>query len=176
MGQIERVKGDGMNLIVAADLNWAIGNKGDLLIRIPNDHKFFRQETEGKVVVMGRKTLKTFPQGLPLKNRTNIILSSNPDFCVKDAVTVHSLKELLEKLGKYKQEDIYVIGGESVYGLMLPYCSVAHVTRIDCKYQADAYFPDLDKLPEWRITADSEEQTYFDVAYRFVRYERRPLN
>ncbi len=161
-----------MNLIVAVDENWAIGNKNDLLIRIPADHKMFRQETTGKVVVLGRKTLETFPQGLPLKNRTNIILSTNPSYNVKDAVVVHSVDELLKELEKYNTEDIYIIGGESIYRQMLPYCDVAHVTKIDYAYTADAYFPDLDQLPEWEITADSEEQTYFDIAYRFVKYER----
>ena len=162
-----------MNLIVAVDRNWGIGNKGDLLIRIPNDHKFFRQETMGKVVALGRKTLETFPQGLPLKGRTNIILSANRDFRVKDATVVHSLEELLEELKGSKDEDIYVIGGESIYRQMLPYCNVAHVTKIDHSYQADAYFPDLDGMPEWQITADSDEQTYFDVAYQFLKYERK---
>ncbi len=161
-----------MNLIVAVDENWAIGNKNDLLIRIPADHKMFRQETTGKVVVLGRKTLETFPQGLPLKNRTNIILSTNPSYNVKDAVVVHSVDELLKELEKYNTEDIYIIGGESIYRQMLPYCDVAHVTKIDYAYTADAYFPDLDQLPEWEITADSEEQTYFDIAYRFIKYER----
>lgn len=161
-----------MNLIVAVDENWAIGNKNDLLIRIPADHKMFRQETTGKVVVLGRKTLETFPQGLPLKNRTNIILTTNPSYKVKDAVVVHSVEELLKELEKYNTEDIYIIGGESIYRQMLPYCDVAHVTKIDYAYTADAYFPDLDQLPEWEITADSEEQTYFDIAYRFIKYER----
>ena len=161
-----------MNLIVAVDENWAIGNKNDLLIRIPADHKMFRQETTGKVVVLGRKTLETFPQGLPLKNRTNIILSTNPSYKVKDAVVVHSVEELLKELEKYNTEDIYIIGGESIYRQILPYCDVAHVTKIDYAYTADAYFPDLDQLPEWEITADSEEQTYFDIAYHFVKYER----
>ena len=159
-----------MNLIVAVDENWAIGNKNDLLIRIPADHKMFRQETTGKVVVLGRKTLETFPQGLPLKNRTNIILSTNPSYKVKDAVVVHSVEELLKELEKYNTEDIYIIGGESIYRQMLPYCDVAHVTKIDYAYTADAYFPDLDQLPEWEITADSEEQTYFDIAYHFVSF------
>ena len=162
-----------MNLIVAADNNWAIGNKDKLLVSIPNDQKHFREETTGKVVVLGRKTLSTFPQGLPLKNRTNIILSSNPQYTVKDALVVNSLDELLEELKKYPSEDIYIIGGESVYRQMLPYCDTAHVTKIDHVYQADTYFPDLDKDPEWEITADSDELTYFDIPYRFLRYEKK---
>ena len=162
-----------MNLVVAVDNNWAIGYKNQLLISIPNDHKQFRQMTTGKVVVLGRKTLDTFPQGLPLKNRTNIILSKNSDYKVKDAVVVHSVDELLSELKKYDDEDIYVIGGESIYRQLLPYCNVAHVTKIDHEYMADAYFPNLDKDENWEITADSDEQTYFDVAYTFIKYERR---
>lgn len=162
-----------MNLIVAVDENWAIGNKNELLISIPADHKFFRQETTGKVVVLGRKTLETFPQGLPLKNRTNIILSTNPSYHVKDAVVVHSVEELLKEVEQYNTEDVYIVGGESIYRQMLPYCDVAHVTKIDHGYEADAYFPNLDKEPEWQITADSEEQTYFDITYHFLKYERK---
>ncbi|MDE6700818.1 MAG: dihydrofolate reductase [Acetatifactor sp.] len=162
-----------MNILTAVDRNWAIGNKSDLLIRIPNDHKHFREETTGKVVVLGRKTLETFPQGLPLKNRTNIILSSNPNYHVKDAIVVHSIDELLEEVKAYRDEDIYIIGGESVYRQLLPYCHVAHITKIDHDYEADAYFPDLDADAEWEITADSEEQTYFDIPYQFVKYERK---
>ena len=103
-----------MNGIVAVDNNWAIGCKNSLLVSIPADHKYFRQETTGKVVVLGRKTLETFPQGMPLANRTNIILSTNPNYQVKGAIVVHSKEELLEKLEEYPQEDIYIIGGESV--------------------------------------------------------------
>lgn len=161
-----------MNLIAAVDENWAIGNRNELLIRIPADHKNFRQETTGKVVVLGRKTLETFPQGMPLPNRTNIILSSNADYKVKGAIVVHSLEELLSELKEYKTEDIYIIGGESIYRQLLPYCDVAHITKIDHAYEADAFFPNLDEMPEWRITADSDEQVYFDITYHFLKYER----
>ncbi len=161
-----------MNIIVAADDNWAIGNNNELLITIPADHKLFRQETEGKVVVYGRKTLATFPQKMPLPGRRNIILSSNPEYRVKGAQVVHSLEELFGELKKYKTQEVYVIGGESVYRQLLPYCETAHVTRIHQNYQADAFFPDLDEMPEWKLVADSEEQTYFDVTYHFLKYEK----
>lgn len=161
-----------MNLIVAVDNNWAIGNKNKLLVSIPNDMKHFREETTGKVVVLGRKTLDTFPQGQPLKNRVNIILSRNARHEVKGALTVHSVEELLEELKQYDDKDVYVIGGDSVYKQLLPYCNVAHVTKIDHEYEADTYFPNLDKDPEWEITADSDEQTYFDLPYQFLKYER----
>ena len=117
-----------MNLIVAADRNWGIGNKGDLLVRIPADHKMFRQETVGKVVVLGRKTMDTFPGGRPLKDRTNIVLTRNPSYQNGDAVIVHSVKELLETLKAYDSDDVYIIGGTSVYEQLLPYCDTAHVT------------------------------------------------
>lgn len=162
-----------MNLIVAVDENWAIGNKGDLLVRIPADHKNFRNETIGKVVVLGRKTLETFPQQQPLAKRTNIILSRDPEYKVNEAVVVHSIEELLEELKKYNDNDVYIIGGDSIYKQMLPYCNVAHVTKVDHQYEADAYFPNLDKDPEWEITDMSEEQYYFDLTYHFVKYERK---
>lgn len=140
---------------------------------IPEDMKFFRSETSGKVVVLGRKTLDTFPGGQPLKNRTNIILSHNPDYKVKGAIVCHSVEEVLEELKKYNSEDVYIIGGDSIYKAFLPYCDVAHVTRTDHVYDADAWFPNLEEDPEWVLTGESEEKTYFDLEFRFCRYERR---
>ena len=133
----------------------------------------FREETTGKVVVLGRKTLETFPQGQPLKNRTNIILSTNPNYQVKDAIIAHSIDELLEMLKEYDSKDIYIIGGDSIYKQMLPYCDTAIVTKIFHIYEADAYFPNLDQDPEWTLTAEGEEETYFDLEYQFVKYERK---
>ena len=150
-----------MNLIVNVDSNWAIGYRGKLLVSIPEDMKFFRSETTGKVVVLGRKTLDTFPGGQPLKNRTNIILTRNPNYQVKGSIICHSVEEVLEELKKYNSEDVYIIGGDSIYKEFLPYCDVAHVTRTDHVYDADAWFPNL------------EEDTYFDLEFRFCRYERR---
>ena len=161
-----------MNLIVAVDKNWAIGKENKILVSIPADMKMFRQETTGKVVVLGRKTLETFPNGLPLKNRVNIIISRNKDYQVKGATVVHSVEEALEEIKKYPEDQVYCIGGDSIYKQFLPYCDVAHVTKIDFAYEADRYFPNLDEMPEWKITGASEEQTYFDLEYQFVRYER----
>lgn len=162
-----------MNLIVNVDSNWAIGYRGKLLVSIPEDMKFFRSETTGKVVVLGRKTLDTFPGGQPLKNRTNIILTRNPNYQVKGAIICHSVEEVLEELKKYNSEDVYIIGGDSIYKAFLPYCDVAHVTRTDHVYDADAWFPNLEEDPEWVLTGESEEKTYFDLEFRFCRYERR---
>ena len=162
-----------MNLIVNVDSNWAIGYRGKLLVSIPEDMKFFRSETTGKVVVLGRKTLDTFPGGQPLKTRTNIILTRNPNYQVKGAIICHSVEEVLEELKKYNSEDVYIIGGDSIYKEFLPYCDVAHVTRTDHVYDADAWFPNLEEDPAWVLTGESEEKTYFDLEFRFCRYERR---
>ena len=162
-----------MKAILAADKNWGIGYNNHLLVSIPSDMKFFRQTTTGKVVVMGRKTLESFPNGMPLKNRTNIVLTGNQNYQVKDAVIVHSEDELMEELKKYNTNDIYVIGGESVYRMMLPYCDTAYVTKIDRAFQADTFFPNLDEMDEWEMTEESEEQTCFDLEFCFTKYERR---
>ena len=164
-----------MNAILSADRNWGIGYQNKLLISIPSDMKFFRQKTSGHVVVMGRKTLESFPGGLPLKNRVNIVLTRDESYQAPGAVLVHSREALLEEVKQYDTQDVYVIGGESVYRQLLPYCDVVHATRIDMEYQADAHFPNLEKDPEWIVTADSDEQTYFDIPYTFVKYERSRL-
>lgn len=162
-----------MKAILSADRNWGIGNGNKLLVSIPSDMKFFRQTTTGKVVVMGRKTLESFPNGQPLKKRTNIVLTSNPDYKVKDAVIVHSEEELLKTLEQYDSENIYIIGGESIYRMMLPYCDTVFVTKIDRAFQADTFFPNLDEMEEWQMTEEGEEQTCFDLEFRFTKYERR---
>ena len=110
---------------------------------------------------------------MPLKNRTNIILTRNPDYQVKDAIVCHSVEEVLEEVKKYNSEDVYIIGGDTIYKEFLPYCDVAHVTRTDHAYEADAWFPNLEEDPEWELTGESDEKTYFDLEFRFCRYERR---
>lgn len=162
-----------MKLIASADKNWGIGFKNKLLVSIPTDMKFFRQTTTGKVVVMGRKTLESFPNGLPLKNRTNIVLTGNKDYRVKDAVIVHTLEELQEELKRYQSDDIYVIGGERIYRQLLPLCDTAYITRIDHAFQADTFLPNLDELEDWKMTEEGEEQTCFDLEFRFTKYERQ---
>ncbi|MCF2681557.1 dihydrofolate reductase [Faecalicatena contorta] len=161
-----------MNLIVAVDRNWAIGKENKLLVSIPQDMKFFREQTTGKVVAMGRKTLESFPGGQPLKNRVNIVLTSDPEYHVNGVIAVHTIKEMMEELKKYESEDIFVIGGESIYRQLLPYCHRAYVTRIDHAYDADTYFPNLDEDPQWKMTKISDEQTYFDLEYVCTIYER----
>lgn len=161
-----------MNLIVAVDKNWAIGCGNRLLVSIPADMKFFRETTMGKVVVMGRKNLESFPGGQPLKNRTNVVITRDKNYKVKDAVVVTSVEEALKELKTYGEDEIYVIGGESIYRQLLPYCKTAYVTKIDHAYEADTYFPNLDEMDDWRMTGITDEQTYFDLEYVFTRYER----
>lgn len=161
-----------MKLIAAVDKNWAIGYKNQLLVSIPSDMKQFRQKTTGHIVVLGRKTLESFPGGLPLKNRRNIVLTSNRNYQVKDAVIVHSEEELKEELKKYDTDEIFVIGGESIYRMLEPLCDEAFITKIDHSYQADAHFPNLDADPSWVLKEESEENTCFDLEYVFTRYER----
>lgn len=161
-----------MNLIVAVDRNWGIGYKNKLLISIPEDMKFFRETTTGNVVVMGKNTLLSFPNGKPLKNRENIVITHDKSFKAEGATVVNSIEEALEKIKKYNTEDVYVIGGGSIYEQMLPYVDTAYVTYIDFAYQSDTRIPNLDESKEWRLSEESEEQTYFDVEYYFRKYER----
>ncbi len=160
-----------MKLIVAVDENWGIGFKNELLVRIPADQRFFRETTTGNVVVMGRKTLDSFPGGKPLKDRVNIVLTKENRESVNGEIIVHSVEETLEEVKKY-DEEIYIIGGETIYRQFLPYCDEAYVTKIEYKYEADAYFPNLDKDEEWEMVEESEEQTYFDILYTFTKYKR----
>lgn len=160
-----------MHLIVAVDKNWAIGKNNKLMWSIPADMKYFRETTRGNIVIMGRKTLESFPQSQPLKNRVNIVITKNKDYKVKDAVVVHSVEEALEEAKKYEGIP-YVIGGESIYRAMLPYCDTALITKIDHAFDADTYFPNLDEDEEWEMTKISEEQTCFDLEYYFTVYER----
>ncbi|MBQ7677274.1 MAG: dihydrofolate reductase [Lachnospiraceae bacterium] len=188
-----------MKMIAAVDAKWAIGNKGKLLISIPQDMKHFRAHTLGKTVVMGRKTLESFPNQKPLPDRDNIVLTRNPRYEVKGAAVASDIDELFRILrsgsadaraqrtaGKGQSDetdaggtllqdtdDVYVIGGETIYRQLLPYCDTAYITKIDYAYEADAYFPNLDEDPEWELADESDEETYFNVCYTFCTYRRK---
>lgn len=167
-----------MKLIAAVDKNWAIGNKGQLLVSIPDDQKLFRQETAGKVIVMGRKTLESLPGGRPLPQRINIVLSRNQEYRMKGALVLHSMEEVAEELKQYDSDDVYIIGGQAVYEQFMPLCDEAHITYIDYEYEADTFIKNLDRDPEWELQEESDEQTYFDLCYEFRKYSRcslRPL-
>lgn len=159
-----------MKLIAAVDNNFGIGNRGRLLLQIPSDLKRFREMTLNKVVVLGRRTLETFPQKRPLELRTNIILSSNKHYTVRGAKVVHSKEELFEKLKEYNTDDIFIIGGASIYKMMLDYCREAFITRIDKEYEADTYLENLDDSNNWRRVEKGEERVFFNLFFRFDRY------
>ena len=162
-----------MIAIAAVDNNWAIGNDGKLLANIPADMKYFREVTTGNVIVMGRKTLDSFPGGRALPNRVNIVLTRDRSFQRKNVVVAHDFEELDELLAQYDPDRVFCVGGASVYEQLLPKCDKAYITRIDYEYAADAYFPNLDQKPEWVKTEESEEQTYFDICFEFTTYERK---
>ena len=161
-----------MIAVLSADKNWGIGYQGDLLVRIPNDMKMFRALTTNHVIVMGRKTLESFPNAQPLPNRVNIVMTQNPDYQAKGCVIVHNTEELLEELKNYPDKQVYVVGGESIYRELLPYCKEAYVTRIDYAYQADRYFPNLDEMEDWEMYEEGEEETFFSIEYYFNKYRR----
>lgn len=158
-----------MKAIVAVDKNWGIGKNNDLLFSIPEDMKFFRQTTLNKVVVMGRKTLESFPNKSPLKNRVNIVLSSslNKDGCI----IVNNIEELKEKIKEFDGDDVFVIGGATVYKLLLPYISTALVTKVDADGGATVFFENLDKLPNWEKAKESEEIETNGYKIKFTEYK-----
>lgn len=162
-----------MNLIASADNNWAIGYQGSLLASIRADLQNFKKLTTGKVVVLGRKTLDTFPSGRPLPNRRNIVLTRDKSYKIPDAEVVNSVEELMKLLKNVDTNDIFIIGGSSVYAQMLPYCDVAYITKIDYKFQADSYIPNLDEDPDWELVEESDEQTCYDLIYYFCKYVRK---
>ncbi len=162
-----------MKCILSADQNWGIGKNNDLLVSIPSDMKQFREKTQGNVVIMGRKTLESFPNGLPLKNRVNIVLTKNGKDSGNGEIIVRSVEEAIEEAAKYPEKEVYVIGGGSVYEQFLPYVDTAYVTKIDKAFDADTFFPNLDNDPEWEIAEESEEQTCFDLIFTYVTYVRK---
>jgi len=161
-----------LNIIAAVDKNWAIGNRGQQLVSIPLDQKMFRDETLGKVIVMGRKTLESLPGGKPLYGRLNVVLSTDKKYQVSGAVVCNSIEQTMEVLRTYPRETIYVIGGQTIYEQFLPYCHTAYITYIDFAYSADTYFPDLDQKEDWKTIQVSDEQTYFDLCYEYRVYKK----
>lgn len=169
-----------MKLVVAVDKEWGIGNKGDLLARVRADLMNFRDLTSGKVVILGSNTLATFPGGKALKNRTNIVLHPSEEYHPEDTTVVHSIEHLLEEVKKYNTDDVFVIGGASVYKQMLPYCNTAYVTKFDKSFEKDVYFPNLDEDESWEMvwkgetqTSAPEKDTEADLKFYFTEYRRK---
>ncbi len=160
-----------MRAIFCADEKWGIGKDNGLLFSLPKDMKFFRETTRGKVVVMGRKTLESFPGGQPLKGRVNIVLSSREP--KEGTVGAKSLNELLQLLKGYPEDDVFVLGGESVYRALLPYCSEVYVTKVAADGKADTFVPDLDEDEAFVLAAVGEPVEDNGYTLRFCTYKNR---
>ncbi len=163
-----------MDLIVAVDENWAIGYQGDLLTRISADLKNFKALTTGAVIILGRKTIETFPGGRALPGRENIILSRDSSYCREDAVVCRSVEEVLSKVENMEKE-VFVVGGESVYRQFLPYCHKAYVTKIKRAFPADSYFENLDENREWEIAEAAKIMEEDGMPFQFMIYRRKRL-
>lgn len=161
-----------MNLIVAVDKNWGIGRDGGLLTHLPEDMKYFRETTRGKTVVMGRKTLESFPGGRPLKNRVNIVLSKREDYAPEGVQVCRSVDEVLEALKGCGEEDVFIIGGGIVYREFLPYCKKAYVTYIHRAFEVDTDFENLDRDKAWKLASVSDMREHEGISFEFRVYER----
>ena len=158
-----------MKLIVAVDANWAIGKDGDQLAYLSTDLRRFKEITMGHPIILGRKTLATFPGGRPLKGRRNLILSRTPGFQVEGAEVFGDL----EALRAAAPEDAVVVGGGSVYQALLPWCDTAYVTRMEAEFPADTWFADLERDPDWRVLERSDPLEEKGITFRYVTYGRR---
>ena len=150
-----------MNAIVAVDRNWAIGRDNGLLFSLPGDMKRFRTLTAGGTLIMGRKTLDSFPGGRPLPKRRNIVITRDPAFQREGCEVVHSPAEAL------------ALAGGGIYAALLDRCSRAYITRVNAAVtDADTFFPDLDSLPEWAEACAEAPVTENGLTYQFVEYVR----
>ena len=157
-----------MQAIVAVSQSWGIGKGEDLLFRLPSDLRRFKAMTTGHTVIMGRKTLDSLPGGKGLPHRRNLVLSRQSDFAPDRAEVIHSVEDIL----KTAEDDAFVIGGQQVYEQLLPYCARVHVTKVLSDPEADAFFPDLDKLPEWKVASVGEMLTENGLSFQYVEYIR----
>lgn len=160
-----------MKLIVAAAKNWAIGYNGGLLFDLPDDMAFFKNTTINKVVVMGRNTLLSFPGGNPLKNRTNIVLTTDRNFKAEECIICHSFDELFEELKKYNDEDIFIVGGGRIYNDLYPYCSEALITKVDAVVNADTFLHNFDEDKDWYLSYASEIHENNGLKFIFNTYK-----
>lgn len=161
-----------MKAIVAVDQNWGIGCIGKLLAHIPEDLNYFKQQTLGKVVVMGRETLETLPGKRPLPGRTNIVLTGNAAYETPCRIC-DSMESALELIKTYKDEDVFIIGGEQIYEQFLPYCNEVYVTKIDNAFLCDKHFPNLDKMQEWQLSEEGSIGEHGGLKYQFTKYSKR---
>ncbi|MDR3294640.1 MAG: dihydrofolate reductase [Clostridiales Family XIII bacterium] len=160
-----------MKAIAVADKNWGIGREGKLLARLPGDLQYFKEQTLGKVLIMGRETLEGLPGGAPLPGRSTLVLSRNPAYQAPCPV-LHAVWECMEYTGKFDTDDVFVAGGGEIYRQFLPWCDSCLITRIDAAFPADRFFENLDAREDFALTWESETQRENGMDYRFTRYER----
>ena len=163
-----------MNIIVAVNKDWGIGYKGKQTIVIPEDRKYFREVTDGGIVVMGRKTFENL--GKPLPNRKNIVLTKNRDFKVRGVTVAHSIGNVFEKVPQNSSHKIYIIGGAEVYNQFLPWCSYTYVTKTDIETESDRFFQDLDASTEWELIHKGDLMQFEDIQYSFDLYRSTALD
>ena len=159
-----------MEAIVAVYDDWGIGCCGTQPVALSADRKFFREQTKGACVIVGRKTLADFPGGKPLPNRVNVVISRGN--APMDGVTVvHSPEEAAEFAKQFPKA--MVIGGGSIYRQMLPYCDRAIITKVHTTVPCDTYFPNLDEDPRWRLTETLLSGEENGIAYEMCVYEKK---
>ncbi len=161
-----------MKAILSADKNWAIGCDGNLLARVPEDMKYFKSMTLGKVVIMGRKTFESLPKK-PLTNRVNVVLTRDKGFEYNGVIVVHNLEEALKEAKMHMEDDVFVIGGEEIYRLFLPYCTSVYVTKFFEEFEADTHFTNLDESLNWELIDSSEVKEHNGLKYQFTEYKNR---
>lgn len=164
-----------MNFIVAVAENYAIGYENKLLTHLPEDLKYFKEMTLNKVVVMGRKTLESLPGAKPLKNRTNIVLTNNPNYQSEGVVIAHSIEELMEILKAYDEDDVFIAGGAQIYNTLIPRCRYGYITKIKKHFEADTFLGDIDKMPNWKLIWKSEEKQHNGVSFVWTKYENNKV-
>lgn len=156
-----------MNLIVSVDKNWGIGKNNKLLFSLKGDMEFFKEKTMGKAVIMGRKTLDSLPDGKPLKNRVNIVLTRDTGFKRDGVIVCRSVDEALEKTKAYP--DVFVIGGGEIYKLLLPYCDTAYVTKIPQSADAEVFMVNLDERKDWKMIKSTGYSEYNLCEYKKIK-------
>lgn len=162
-----------MKLIVAVAKDWGIGCEGNLLFNLPEDMAFFRNTTKNKIVVMGRPTLFSLPGGNPLKNRVNIVLTTDKNFRRQDCIICNSIDELFEELKKYDSDDVFLIGGGNIYNQLYPYCKEAYITKINQAAKADTYLHNFDEDENWKVFFQSEVHENNGIRFTFNTYKNR---
>ena len=162
-----------MILIAHASKNWGIGKGNDLMFRLPQDMKFFRETTSGGVVIMGRKTLESFPNKKPLPNRINIVLTRDESYAPDGVYTAKNAEEAVKIAAQFDDRQVYVIGGALIYELMLPYCDKALITKVMEDADADAFIRDFDADPDWVLAKEGEPIDDNGHEIRFCEYVRK---